>query len=119
MIFVPYVPPPQPPSPRTRELASLLGRVIEEYEKHHPAVSAQEVKAALQIAASSSRKGGGASMQVAAAVGLAAVLAVGGFVWLATSGGTGSGGSVPMVALSVGVILVVMLVAVMSRRGPG
>lgn len=54
-------------------------------------------------------------MRVAAAVGLAVVLAVGGFVWLATSGGTGSGGSVPMVALSVGILLATLLMAAALR----
>lgn len=118
MIYVPVNPPP-PPSPRTLELASLLGRVIQEYEKHHPDVTGQEVRSAVHLAAGASRRGGGVALRVAAAVGLVVALAVGGFVWMATSGGTGSGGSVPMVALSVGILLVTLLmVAVLRGRQP-
>ena len=49
---------PQPPSPRTRELADLLGRAIQEFEKHHPSTTGAEVRQALQIAARSSRSAG-------------------------------------------------------------
>jgi hypothetical protein len=42
-------------SPRTRELAELLGRVIDEYEKHHPEVSDREIYSALSLASRNSR----------------------------------------------------------------
>ena len=42
MIFVPVVTPPTPPSPRTRELAGLLGQVVQEYTKAHPATTRAE-----------------------------------------------------------------------------
>ena len=42
-----YVP---PPAPRTRELSELLGKVLEEYTKAHPAVTKSEVRAAIRMA---------------------------------------------------------------------
>jgi len=45
-----YVP---PPSPRTRELAELLGKVLEEYTKAHPATTTAEVRAAIRLAQTS------------------------------------------------------------------
>lgn len=77
MFFVP-MPPPTPVSPRTRELADLLGRVIEEYERHHPAVSGEEVRDAVRLAARSSRAGGPevARLVIAALAGVLVLIAV-------------------------------------------
>jgi len=53
MLFVPVVPPTSgtsPPSPRTRELAALLQKVVEEYSAAHPAVTQSEIRRAVQIA---------------------------------------------------------------------
>jgi len=91
VIYVPVVVPPQPPSPRTRELAELLGRVIEEYEKHHPAVTGSEVRGALQMAAQSSKA---ASPAAALAVGLGLALLLGGLVAFFSMGSM-SGAAIP------------------------
>lgn len=118
MIYVPVIP-PQPPSPRTLELAGLLSRVIQEYERHHPEVTGAEVRKAVHLAAGAARTDAAGVARVLAVVGLGVAVAVGAFVWLATSGGTGSGGSVPMVAVAVGVLLVAFFLAVVLRaRSP-
>ena len=56
MAYVPIMTPTPttpPPSPRTRELAGLLGKVLEEYQKTHPAVTPTEMKAALRLVSAS------------------------------------------------------------------
>jgi hypothetical protein len=114
VLFVPVVP-PQPPSPRTRELADLLTRAIEEYEKYHPGVSGQEVRAALQLAARSSRKAGPDPRMVGAATALAVLLS--GFVVVALKGGDAGVGPVPIVAMALAVFAVVFTVALLIRHG--
>jgi hypothetical protein len=117
---VTYVPipivPPTPPSPRTRELADLLARVIEEYEKHHPTVSGAEVREALNLASRSSKAVAPAAPKVLALLllGLAA-LGAGLFLAVERSGG-GAAPEFPMIAVVIGVILVLGLVAVIKGR---
>ena len=52
MTYVPIVIPTTvpPPSPRTRELAGLLAKVLDEYTKAHPATSNAEIRAAIRMA---------------------------------------------------------------------
>jgi hypothetical protein len=53
MTYVPVVVPPTnspPPSPRTRELAGLLTKVLDEYTKAHPAVTKAEIRTAFRMA---------------------------------------------------------------------
>ena len=50
MTYVPVVVPTPPPSPRTRELAGLLTKVLDEYAKAHPAVTKAEIQAAIRMA---------------------------------------------------------------------
>lgn len=115
MAYVPIIVPPQPPSPRTRELADLLGRVIDEYEKHHPGVTGPEVRAALEMAGESSRAAAPRAALAAALVGL--VLA-GGFVFMAVNGGEVPTDGIPMVGVVV-VLLGVLGVAVLLKRLAG
>ncbi|HSG07899.1 MAG TPA: hypothetical protein VLA36_06065 [Longimicrobiales bacterium] len=115
MINVPVVP-PQPPSPRTRELADLLGRVIEEYEKHHPSVTGSEVRAALHMAGQSS-KGAPPVAAVAVALGVAALLG-GVFFFMAANGGEFSAEGIPMVGAVV-VLLGIVGVALLLKRLAG
>ena len=114
MFFVPVVPHHPPPSPRTRELADLLGRVIQEYEQHHPAVTGSEVRAAARLAAQRSSKRGGVDERVAAVV-AALVALLGVFVYVAA--GSRGGESVPMVAVAIAVFLIFGLVVVLKRMG--
>jgi hypothetical protein len=51
MTYVPIIPhTPQPPSPRARELADQIARVIATFEDAHPAVTKGEVRQAAQLA---------------------------------------------------------------------
>ncbi len=118
MTFVPIVTPPPnvPVSPRTRELASLLGQVLEEYQKAHPATTRNEVRAAMRMAQVSG--GPGASplvLKLTLALGLlvAGVLA-GVFVFLRQGGDMSWGESVPMVAVALGVFLLMLVVLVVK-----
>ena len=115
MFYVPMVP-PQPPSPRTWELADLLGRVIEEYERHHPSVSGSEVRAALQMAGRSSRTSGPATA-LWAGVALA-VLVAGIAAFLFARGGLLSGGGIPWIAVQV-VLVGVVVAAFLVKRAAG
>ncbi len=45
-MYVPIVVPDATPSRQTQELADLLGRVVQEYEKAHPTVTGPEVASA-------------------------------------------------------------------------
>lgn len=118
MYFVP-VPPPTPVSPRTRELADLLGRVIEEYEKHHPAVSGAEVREAVRMAARSSRAGGPEAARLVVAA-LAGVLVLGGVVaWILVDRGGMSEGAAPMVLVAVILFAVLTTLVVLKRLRGG
>ncbi len=115
MFYVPYVPPPQP-SPRTRELADLLSRAIEEYQKYHPNVSSAEVNAALQMAAVRSSRG--VPARVWAVVGaLVAILLGGIFAFVAANGGQVPGSAVPVVAVAIAILAALVAVAVAKSRG--
>ncbi|HSW28495.1 MAG TPA: hypothetical protein VLH75_03280 [Longimicrobiales bacterium] len=116
MLYVFIPPPPSPPSPRTRELAALLGRVIEEYEKHHPAVTGPEVRAAVRMAVESSSRKGSPDLRIA--VGVAAAVVAGGlFAFLAANQGQMPQGTVPMVAAVLGLFAVLMVVVMAKRSG--
>lgn len=115
MLFVPITPTPsqQPLSPRTRELSELLGRVIEEYEKHHPSVSASEVRMALRMAGRSSKAEGAmaARLTIAALIGL---LALGGVAFFLMGEGRASSEAMPSVLVAVAVFG--LLAAVVAAR---
>lgn len=119
MLFVPVVPPtpPAPPSPRVRELSDLLGRVISEYEKHHPNITGQEVRQALEIASRGSKAAGAAAHAVALGVG-AALAVAGGLVFLLMARSGGDAASVPWVSLA-WVGLSVLAVAILLKRLSG
>lgn len=117
MIYVPIVPtvvaPPQPPSPRTRELAGLLGKVLEEYKKAHPSTTQTEIRAAIRLAATSAAPGGRAAVALALTAvigGVVAMMVLG--IFLSQGGGGGDSGSMsqyPVVAITVAVLGVVLL----------
>jgi hypothetical protein len=122
VFYVPIVPmTSSPPSPRTRELADLLSRVIREYESHHPSVTGAEVRGALRLAAQSSSKGmQAASAKVALILGLALFVAAGvTFLIQARGRGLEGAGDIPLIAaVLVGIVLVAVLAALRSFRGP-
>lgn len=122
MFYVPIVPTTfSPPSPRTRELADLLARVIREYESDHPSVTGAEVRGALRLAAQSGSKGAqAAGAKVAVILGLALFLAAGlGFLIQVRGRGLEGAGDVPMIAaVLMGIVLIAVLVALKASRGP-
>jgi len=120
VFFVPVVPPtPQAPlSHRTRELGDLLGRVIEEYERHHPSVTGQEVHQALQLASRHSKAVGSGAAKVVL-LGVATALALAGVMaFLMLERGGGSPESFPVMAVAVAIFSVLM-VAILLRRLSG
>lgn len=105
----------EPPSPRTRELAGLLGRVIEEYEKHHPSVTGSEVRAAIELAA---RNSGTATSQHAKAVAVIATIVmafVAAGLAVRLSDGGGMSESVPIAAVAVGLGVALAAVILVKR----
>jgi hypothetical protein len=117
VLYVPVIPHREdPPSPRTRELADLLGRVIQDYEKDHPSVTGREVRAALEIAVRGARSGVMGSREVALGVAVAAAVA-GVFVWLAGQGG--SPAASPIAVAVVMALVAAVAVALLARRARG
>ena len=117
MLYVPVIPPhATPPSPRTRELSDLLGRVIEEYEKHHPAVTGSEVREAVRLAAMRSSRTGSGSVRILAGVSAAAAVA-GIFAFVAANHGQVPGNGVPTVAVALALLAVLFVVVVVKRSG--
>ena len=121
MLFVPVVPsqPVQPPSPRTRELAGLLSKVLDEYTKAHPNVSSAEVREAIRMAQMSA----GPNRSAVAGI-LAGTLALGvgvllmGVLFLrGGGGGIDMEGSMPMIVIAIIAFLgiLVAMVKVASR----
>lgn len=119
MTYVPIVTPTpsQPPSPRTRELAGLLSKVLEEYTKAHPSVTKSEVRAAIRLAQSSA---GPDNTKIA--VGLSLALGLGvltmtlGLFYFGNSGGFEIGPILPMIiAVLIGLVAVALAVAKSQR----
>lgn len=114
MAYVPFVPPAAhpPPSPRTRELADLLARVLDEYRRAHPAVTEAEIRAAVGLVARTSNP----RRRMAAlplAVGIAVfVLALGMVLRGESSVDSVGAGSLPMVGVAVLILLLAVLVLV-------
>jgi hypothetical protein len=117
MIFVPVVtPPPTPPSPRTRELAGLLTKVLEEYTKAHPSTTRTEIRAAFSMAVRNAGPGGsGTATTVAVMVGLVLALTLGGLVFFEAQGGTARETGLPMVVLAMILFVGILLVMVKLR----
>ncbi len=113
MSYVPIVPsvvvPPPPPSPRTRELAGLLGKVLEEYRKAHPSTTSAEIRAAIRLAAVSAApvRRAAAALALGAVIGATALVLVLGLVLSHESGG-GEGATI-LNALVVGLVIVLLM----------
>jgi hypothetical protein len=119
MTYVPIVTPPptQPTSPRTRELAGLLSKVLQEYTKAHPSTTKAEVRAAIRMAHMSA---GPDKTKAVAAIGLALGLLVFslllGLFYARSAGGLDIDSVLPFgIAIVVGLLLVVLIV-IKSQR---
>ena len=120
MTYVPIVTPvvtDQQPSRRTRELADLLGRVVQEYEKAHPSVTGPEVRQALELARSASTKATGAPAAFVVALALGVVMAMGLVGFLYVQGGASLRGGMGMI-FAVVALLGAGAVAWAARRAP-
>lgn len=120
MTYVPMVTPTHvpPPSPRTRELAGLLAKVLDEFTKAHPATTGAEVRAAIRMAQTSA---GPDRKKVAAGISLALGLGVAmltlGLFFFRSAGDVEIGPIFPMVIMGIIVLLglVVVIVKMQSR----
>ena len=119
MLFVPVTPTvtsSPPPSPRVRELAQLLNKVVDEYSAAHPSVSRTEIQQAIRLAQASAPGGSRpAALVVMATLGvLVAGLFLGLFL-LADGGNVDFQGIAPIaiavVILFLGVALMVVKAA--------
>jgi hypothetical protein len=113
MAFVPVsAPPTYPPSPRTRELAGLLSKVLEEYTKAHPSVTKAEIRAAIrmaQMSAGPDRTRVVAILTITLGLGVAGLFA--GLLFQGAPGGE-SGDPFPMIIAAVIAFLGIVIVAV-------
>ena len=114
MSYVPIVTPtPSPPSPRSRELADLLVRVIEAYEEGHPTTTRPEIRAATRLALSETGPSRLGTPIVAVTLGGLMALLLGVSVFLRQSGGLVD---IPLNVPIIGVGIVAIAVAVIRAR---
>jgi len=102
----------QPPSPRVQELGQKIALAISEFQQRNPDLSAEEVRAAAELATNQVDAPRGARTRVLAVM-VGAVAAVGLGAWLA--GGSPSGHP-PLVAIGALIVAVGIVAAVVSRR---
>ena len=120
MTYVPVVTPPpsSTPSPRARELADLLTKVLEEYTKAHPSTSRAEIRAAFSLAARRAIPGSSRQMATFGLVlGLGLAVVTGVLVFLEAQGGMEWSESVPIIVLALIIFLAMTLIAVRRRSG--
>lgn len=116
MIYVPIVTTPaggQPPSPRTRELADLLAKVLEEYTKAHPTTTQAEIRAAVRMAQmvagpDRTRVASVLSVTVGVVIGLVTL----GLVFFQNSGDVEVGPALPMIIMALVILLGIVFVMV-------
>jgi hypothetical protein len=111
-MIIPTHVPSQPPSPRVQELGQKIALAISEFQQRNPDLSAEEVRAAAQLATSQVDvpRGTPARLLGAAAGG---VVAVGLAVWLARGS---PGGHPSLLMIGALVVAVVAVIAAVSRR---
>ena len=118
MVFIPPASSPTvPPSHRTREMANLLTRVLEEYRKSHPATTDAEIRAAVRLAQLASRSGNQAVPAIlAVSIGLLVAGVLAGFLFFRSAGGVEIGTGSPMIIMGVVFVLLVFLMAIKLRN---
>ncbi len=111
-MIIPTSSPPAQPSPRVQELGQRIALTIAEYQQRNPDLSAEEVRAAAQLATSRVDAPHAAPAR-AVAVLVAGLAAAGLGVWLA---GPSGAGRPPWVAIGALVVVVVAVFAVVRSR---
>jgi hypothetical protein len=118
MTYVPIITPTptQPPSPRTRELAGLLSKVLEEYTKAHPGVSNSEVRAAIRLARMSAAPDSTTvAVKLSLALGLGVLMMTLGVFFFGKTEGFEIGPILPII-IAVGFGLVAVALAVVKSQ---
>jgi MYXO-CTERM domain-containing protein len=111
VIFPVHVP-EQPPSPRVQELGHKLTLAIAEFQQRNPDLSAEEIRAAAQLATNQVDAPRGVAPRAVTAV-VAGVVAVGLGAWLT---GASPGGHPPLVAIGALVVAALAVIAAVRRR---
>jgi uncharacterized membrane protein YedE/YeeE len=111
-MIIPTHVPSQPPSPRVQELGQKIALAISEFQQRNPDLSAEEVRAAAQLATSQVDASRGNPARALAAV-VAGAVAVGLGAWLARGSAGGHPSLLTMGALA---LVVVAVIAAVSRR---
>jgi hypothetical protein len=118
MSYVPIIVPTNapPPSPRTRELANLLGQVLDEYTKANPATTSAEIRAAYRMARAASGKGSAnVAAGVSVALGLGVAMLTLGLFFFRGAGEIEIGPIFPGIIMAV-IVLVGLVAIVVNRR---
>jgi hypothetical protein len=118
MVFIPTAPNSSfPPSPRTREMANLLTRVLEEYRKSHPATTDAEIRAAVRLAQLASRSGNpGVPAILAVSIGLLVAGVLAGFLFNRSAQGVEIGAGAPVIIMGVVFFLLVFLILIKVKN---
>jgi hypothetical protein len=120
MSYVPIVTPPtaaQPVSPRSRELAGLVTKVIDEYTKAHPATSGAEVRVALKLAQAATGKDNTAvAVGISLALGLGVLALTLGLFFFRSSGGEMEFRPIMPAIIMALIVLFGLVAVVVSRR---
>ncbi len=111
--YVPIVV-PTPPSPRARELADLLTRVIEAYEEGHPTTSRAEIREATRLALAKTGPGSaGTRPIVAGSLAALTVGLVGVSAFLKNADGVPA---IPWTLVAVGLLAIVFGIVAVARN---
>jgi hypothetical protein len=111
-MIVPTYVPEQMPSPRAQELGQRLALVISEFQQNNPDLTAEEIRAATQIATGHVTARRGAAPALLAAV-LAGVVALGAILYVAP--GSPAAGHAPWIVIATGAIIVAAALAIRHR----
>jgi hypothetical protein len=110
MFFVP-TPPPQLPSPRAQELGQRMALTIAEFQQRYPDLSAEELRQAMEVAASRSpERGRPAAAGVAAMLAALAVAAGVGVFFLGSRVSIPHGGALPAILAAAVAVLIAFVV---------
>jgi len=119
MSYVPIIVPTNapPPSPRTRELANLLGQVLDEYTKANPATTSAEIRDAVRMARAATGKGSAnVAAGVSVGIGLVVAMLVLGLVFFQSAGEFEIGPILPMIIMALIIVLIGLVAIVVNRR---
>lgn len=118
MSYVPIIVPTNapPPSPRTRELANLLGQVLDEYTKANPTTTSAEIRDAYRMArAAQGKSKNNVAVGVSLGIGLTVAMLGLGLVFFRSAGEIEIGPLLPMIIMAL-IVLIGLVAIVVNRR---